>query len=99
MLGMILTMADKPMVIQDSGVFVLGVALTCIVLAFIIACCMIVIRDGFEVIVEVECYDAFYDTFHNDIRIQSRFNEIVSRVQQSLGGDDVQIAVLGFPAF
>lgn len=79
MLGIIFTIVDGPMVIQNSGVFVLGVALTCISVAFVMACCMIAIRDGVEVIVEDECYNQLYG-----ISVQSRFDEIVGRVQASL---------------
>jgi hypothetical protein len=82
MLGMLFTIMDAPMTIQNSGVFILGIALTCLSIAFVMACCMIIVRDEIEVIAENEDYAEVYI-----LSVQSRFDEIVNRVQQSLSND------------
>lgn len=98
MMGIALTMMDGPLVVNNTGLFVFTVSLYCLLLAFILAVCLIQLRDGVETIVAVESYNAFYHQ-ELDQEVPSRFHDIVNRVQRSLTNvADDQVVTLGFPS-
>lgn len=98
MLGIALTMMDGPLVIDNAGLFVFTVSLYCLILALGIALCLIQVRDGLETIVAIESYNRFYHQ-QAEPEVQSRFQDIVNRVQRSLiNVADDQVVTLGFPS-
>lgn len=76
MLGILFTLVDKPLLIQNSGLFVVAMTLCAIGTAVVISGCISLLRSNVETI-------AWEETV-NEYERRARFADIVLRVEADL---------------
>ncbi len=76
MLGVLLSMVNQPIDIQNSGFFFAGVSAYVIVLSTLVAIGLIYLRDAVDELIQIEAENAWLD---GAIQVETRFSDIVER--------------------
>lgn len=77
MLGAMLTLIDKPIFIENGGVFALAMIVIALTIAGALTCCLVYLRRTFEELADMEVFER--------VERDLRMNEILRRVETDRG--------------